>query len=146
MIEGLDGGQTQVDRPPDGDMAVWGHPLDVHYMCRGLSGWPKLHVQVWSQDVHGRNELSECLGPRQAHRHMCERTARRLGFASQIRICRLALCKYTSLLHGTRGSSCVHTRSGYSLFEQVTDADMHACASLPRGLRLLPRPHIAWDV
>jgi hypothetical protein len=59
LIEGLDGGQTQVDQPADGTMAVWGHPLDVHYTCRGLSGWPKLHVQVWSQDVHGRNELSE---------------------------------------------------------------------------------------
>jgi B9 domain-containing protein 2 len=59
LIEGLDGGQTQVDAPPDGEMAVWGHPLDVHFLCRGLSGWPKLHVQVWSQDAHGRNELSE---------------------------------------------------------------------------------------
>ncbi|KAI8475833.1 MAG: B9 domain-containing protein [Monoraphidium minutum] len=57
LVEGLDGGQTQADRAPDGDIAVWGHPLDVHYVCRGLSGWPKLHVQIWAQDVHGRNEL-----------------------------------------------------------------------------------------
>lgn len=36
---------------------MWSHPVDVHYVCRGLLGWPKLHFQIWSQDVHGRNEL-----------------------------------------------------------------------------------------
>jgi hypothetical protein len=61
LIEGLDQGQTQVDCPPGGDMALWAHPIDVHYVCRGLLGWPKLHFQIWSQDVHGRNELRECL-------------------------------------------------------------------------------------
>lgn len=59
LIEGLDQGQTQVDCPQSGDMALWAHPVDVHYVCRGLLGWPKLHFQIWSQDVHGRNELSE---------------------------------------------------------------------------------------
>ncbi len=24
---------------------------------RGLAGWPKLHFQVWSQDIHGRNDI-----------------------------------------------------------------------------------------
>lgn len=59
LLEGSDGGQTQTDCPADGDMAVWSHPLDAHYVCRGLLGWPKLHFQIWSQDVHGRNELRE---------------------------------------------------------------------------------------
>jgi len=59
LIEGLDGGQTQVDAPLDGEMAVWAHPVDVHFVCRGLSGWPKLHLQIWTQDIHGRNELRE---------------------------------------------------------------------------------------
>jgi B9 domain-containing protein 2 len=59
LIEGQDEGQTQVDAPEDGGMAVWGHPVDAHYVCRGLSGWPKLHFQIWSQDMHGRNELCE---------------------------------------------------------------------------------------
>lgn len=61
LVEGLDQGQTQTDCPADGDMAVWSHPVDVHYTCRGLLGWPKLHFQIWSQDVHGRNELRELL-------------------------------------------------------------------------------------
>lgn len=59
LIEGMDEGQTQADQAADGDMAVWGHPVDAHYVCRGLSGWPKLHFQIWSQDKHGRNELCE---------------------------------------------------------------------------------------
>lgn len=59
LIEGLDQGQTQVDCPQKGDMVLWAHPIDVHYVCRGLLGWPKLHFQIWSQDVHGRNELSK---------------------------------------------------------------------------------------
>ena len=46
-------------------MAVWAHPLDVHYLCRGLSGWPKLHIQVWSLDKHGRADICERrAGPR----------------------------------------------------------------------------------
>jgi hypothetical protein len=72
LVEGLDGGQTQADCPSGGGgggggccgggAAVWGHPLDVHFVCRALSGWPKLHLQIWAQDVHGRNELSELMG------------------------------------------------------------------------------------
>lgn len=46
-------------------MTVWAHPIDLHYVCRGLLGWPKLHFQIWSQDVHGRNELRKL--PQQNH-------------------------------------------------------------------------------
>lgn len=48
-------------------MVVWSHPLDIHYACRGLAGWPKLHFQVWSQDIHGRNDLSELQPARLCH-------------------------------------------------------------------------------
>jgi hypothetical protein len=57
LIEGYDQGQTQVDKVHRGDMSVWAHPLDAHYVCKGLSGWPKLHLQVYSMDVHGRVQL-----------------------------------------------------------------------------------------
>ncbi|GAQ87688.1 b9 domain-containing protein [Klebsormidium nitens] len=57
LLEGTDQGQTQVDHPPEGEDAVWSHPIDVHYACRGLSGWPKLYFQVWHQDIHGRNDI-----------------------------------------------------------------------------------------
>lgn len=60
LLEGLEQGQTQVDDAPSGEMVVWAHPVDVHYSCKGLTGWPKLHFQVWSQDVHGRNDICGC--------------------------------------------------------------------------------------
>jgi B9 domain-containing protein 2 len=60
LLEGLDQGQTQLDCAPEGEMVVWSHPVDLHYACRGLTGWPKLHFQIWSQDVHGRNDICAC--------------------------------------------------------------------------------------
>eukprot|EP01112_Ceratiomyxa_fruticulosa_P004770 TRINITY_DN1530_c0_g1_i4.p1 TRINITY_DN1530_c0_g1~~TRINITY_DN1530_c0_g1_i4.p1 ORF type:complete len:178 (+),score=18.37 TRINITY_DN1530_c0_g1_i4:402-935(+) len=57
LLEGLVEGQTQVDNPLEGKMAVWSHPIDLHYTTRSISGWPKLKVQVWHQDRYGRNEL-----------------------------------------------------------------------------------------
>ena len=54
LLEGATEGQTQCDHPLPGELAAWAHPVDVHYTCRGLSGWPKLHVQVWGQDGFGR--------------------------------------------------------------------------------------------
>mmetsp|Transcript_28035 Transcript_28035/g.72120 ORF Transcript_28035/g.72120 Transcript_28035/m.72120 type:complete len:178 (+) Transcript_28035:349-882(+) len=57
LVEGLDDGQTQVNGAEEGDMAVWAHPIDVHYVSRGLTGWPKLYFQVWEQDQFGRNDI-----------------------------------------------------------------------------------------
>ena len=57
LLEGLEEGQTQLTAAADGDMIVWAHPLDLHYACKGLTGWPKLHFQIWSQDAHGRNDI-----------------------------------------------------------------------------------------
>lgn len=61
LLEGLEEGQTQLDQAEDGEMIVWAHPLDMHYACKGITGWPKLHFQVWSQDIHGRNDICKCL-------------------------------------------------------------------------------------
>eukprot|EP00026_Physarum_polycephalum_P019312 Phypoly_transcript_21272.p1 GENE.Phypoly_transcript_21272~~Phypoly_transcript_21272.p1 ORF type:complete len:176 (+),score=17.78 Phypoly_transcript_21272:55-582(+) len=57
LLEGLIEGQTQVDVPKNGQMAIWAHPIDVHYATKGIQGWPKLKLQVWHQDMFGRNEL-----------------------------------------------------------------------------------------
>jgi len=56
-LEGADMGQTHVDHPEEGEMAVWAHPIDLHDACKGLSGWPKIHFQVWHQDIHGRSDI-----------------------------------------------------------------------------------------
>ena len=57
LLEGIEQGQTHIDYPEEGEFAVWSHPIDLHYACRGIVGWPKLHFQVWGQDAHGRNEI-----------------------------------------------------------------------------------------
>lgn len=58
LLEGLDAGQTQVDSAECDDLeAVWAHPLDIHYACRALSGWPRLHFQVWTLDSSGRTDI-----------------------------------------------------------------------------------------
>lgn len=33
-LEGADAGQTHVDHPDEGEMAVWAHPVDLHYVCK----------------------------------------------------------------------------------------------------------------
>jgi len=33
------------------------HPLDVHYSCSSLVGWPKLLVSVWQQDEFDRHDI-----------------------------------------------------------------------------------------
>uniref|UniRef100_H2Z3A6 B9 domain-containing protein 2 n=1 Tax=Ciona savignyi TaxID=51511 RepID=H2Z3A6_CIOSA len=57
LIAGVKEGQTHVDNPENEQAAYWSHPIDVHYATKGLQGWPRLHLQVWYQDIHGRNEL-----------------------------------------------------------------------------------------
>lgn len=37
--------------------AVWEHPIDAHFSCAALGGWPQLVLTVWSQDALGRCEV-----------------------------------------------------------------------------------------
>jgi len=57
-MEGLLQGQTQVDYPSDGELAVWQHPIDVHFSTKAAHGWPKLVIEVWHMDTYGRADLS----------------------------------------------------------------------------------------
>lgn len=57
LVEGIKEGQTHVDSPLSDDMTSWCHPIDIHYATKGIQGWPRLHLQVWHQDAHGRSEL-----------------------------------------------------------------------------------------
>lgn len=57
VLEGQIEGQTQVDDPTIGDTSNWCHPIDVHYVTKGVQGWPKLHVQVWHLDRFSRSEI-----------------------------------------------------------------------------------------
>jgi len=58
LVEGAAGGQTQTDSSDDGlDAAVWGHPIDAHYVAGAMQGWPRLLFQVWALDDCGRLDV-----------------------------------------------------------------------------------------
>lgn len=38
IINGQREGQTQVDLPQNEPVAVWSHPIDIHYATKGLQG------------------------------------------------------------------------------------------------------------
>eukprot|EP00300_Choanocystis_sp_HF-7_P034409 c47133_g1_i1.p2 GENE.c47133_g1_i1~~c47133_g1_i1.p2 ORF type:complete len:185 (-),score=17.50 c47133_g1_i1:108-662(-) len=60
VVTGATKGRTQVDLPEDDagtGIAVFAHPMDVHYACDSVRGWPRLKVEVWHQDTYGRCEL-----------------------------------------------------------------------------------------
>ncbi|KAF1780866.1 protein of unknown function DUF1713, mitochondria [Phytophthora cactorum] len=56
LIAGDQFGQTQLDYPStapwtsDPDVAVWSHPIDLHFATSAFQGWPKLLFQVWRAD------------------------------------------------------------------------------------------------
>lgn len=58
VVEGIVEGFTQLDNPQAGDIAFWSHPIDVHFIATGISGWPKIELEVWKQDDFGRVSLS----------------------------------------------------------------------------------------
>ncbi|ETL82696.1 hypothetical protein F441_17812 [Phytophthora nicotianae CJ01A1] len=56
LVAGDQSGQTQLDYPStapwtsDPDVAVWSHPIDLHFATSAFQGWPKLLFQVWRAD------------------------------------------------------------------------------------------------
>ncbi|XP_055703399.1 B9 domain-containing protein 2 [Phlebotomus papatasi] len=55
VIEGLAEGQTATDSNRVEKCSVFSHPLDLHLSTRGIQGWPKLHVEIWTA-----NALKQC--------------------------------------------------------------------------------------
>ena len=42
LINGIDSGETYEEVMDDIDkFAVWDHPIDLHYKCKAVRGWPK---------------------------------------------------------------------------------------------------------
>ncbi|CAK1549904.1 unnamed protein product [Leptosia nina] len=54
LISGLSEGQTSSGKPNCNKCVVWSHPLDLHYVTKGIQGWPKLILQVNCLDSLGR--------------------------------------------------------------------------------------------
>ncbi|RVE49622.1 hypothetical protein evm_005754 [Chilo suppressalis] len=54
VISGCSEGQTVTGKPDYRKQVVWAQPLDIHYITKGLQGWPKLVLQVSCLDSIGR--------------------------------------------------------------------------------------------
>ena len=59
LLSGIDKGETFYDCSEHyNDMAIFEHPIDLHYVSGNILGWPKLYAEVWSVDFHGRHSVS----------------------------------------------------------------------------------------
>jgi B9 domain-containing protein 2 len=65
LLGGYAEGQSHVDFPgssagaeSEAPECVWCHPIDLHLSCKGLAEWPRLLLQVWRMDEHGRLDLA----------------------------------------------------------------------------------------
>lgn len=48
LLGGKDYGETFEEIRDDiEEGAVWDHPIDLHYKCNAVRGWPKVYVEVW---------------------------------------------------------------------------------------------------
>lgn len=69
VLEGFKDGQTHlsdifnIQAPADeGELNrnryIWSHPIDIHYVTKGLSGWPRFEFQVWGVDWMGKTNIN----------------------------------------------------------------------------------------
>ena len=58
LLDGDVRGKSQVDYPMDDGFSVWAHPIDVHFSCRSLQGWPRILFTVWKLDKFGTSDLA----------------------------------------------------------------------------------------
>ena len=60
VISGESEGQTQISHTTSSKTSfhTWAHPFDVSYSCSKVSGWPKVAIEVWEQDMFGRNQIA----------------------------------------------------------------------------------------
>lgn len=65
LLEGFNEGQTALsivstlnDSSNDDIKHPWSHPIDVHYLTKGLHGWPKIELHVWGVDWLGKCNIS----------------------------------------------------------------------------------------
>jgi B9 domain-containing protein 2 len=58
LLDGDVRGKSHVDYPMDDGFSVWAHPIDVHFSCRSLQGWPRILFTVWKLDTFGTSDLA----------------------------------------------------------------------------------------
>ena len=54
FLEGDANGQTQFACQESGIKSTWNHPVDLHFACASIQGWPRLQLKLWELDQYGR--------------------------------------------------------------------------------------------
>ena len=54
LLEGDVNGQTQFSYQESGIKSTWNHPIDLHFACASIQGWPRLQLKLWELDQYGR--------------------------------------------------------------------------------------------
>lgn len=55
-VEGYTEGQTATcTNKFENTYCAFAHPIDIHLACRGIQGWPKIHLEVYAV-----NALNQC--------------------------------------------------------------------------------------
>ena len=58
LLDGNDSGETFYDSSAHlQDLSVFEHPINVHYSCKSVTGWPRIYVEVWGVDEYGRHTI-----------------------------------------------------------------------------------------
>jgi len=57
-LSGLSSGESfECVSEEEGDIPIE-QPFDLNYTCKSIKGWPKLLVEAWEVDQHGRNRIA----------------------------------------------------------------------------------------
>jgi len=50
-------GETFQSEATHGKYIPFEHPFDLNFSCKSVRGWPKILIEVWEVDAHGRNKI-----------------------------------------------------------------------------------------
>ena len=51
-------GETFLSQANTSEFVPLEHPFDLNFSTKSVRGWPKLLVEVWEVDMHGRNSIA----------------------------------------------------------------------------------------
>lgn len=58
LLSGSVSGETFIAKNNASFQAPFEHPLDLNYACKSIRGWPRILVEVWQIDSHGRESIA----------------------------------------------------------------------------------------
>ncbi len=128
---------------------VWAHPLEFHCKSRYLGGWPRLLLEVFKLDEHGRSDIAG-YGvvdlPKSAGAHELEITTwRPKGTPQQERAGTFCVCVCGRVGSGDRGGSvvCVLSFAGVFVPHVAPHVDFFSSVFFPAPIHCAQRISLA---